>query len=102
MSEIQTVFAVIEASESDMRLVQAAVANLARQSAAEPECLRYDAHLSLKEPTRLIIHEIWGSEKALQSHRESVHVAQFKASLIRTSAKLWASAFHLLPGKANL
>ena len=53
MSETQTVFAIIEASEPDMRPVQAAVADLARQSAAELECLRYDAHLSVKEPTRL-------------------------------------------------
>ena len=96
MSGIQTVFAIIEASEADMRLVQAAVADLARQSAAEPECLRYDAHLSVKDPKRLIIHEIWGSKVALQKHRESVHVAQFKASITHTTATVWASAFHLL------
>ena len=96
MSGIQTVFAIIEASEADIQLVQAAVADLVRQSAAEQECLCYDAHLSVKEPMRLIIHEVWGSEKALQSHRGSVHVAQFKASLIHTSAKVWASAFQVL------
>jgi quinol monooxygenase YgiN len=96
MTETQTVFAIIDASRADMPLVQAAVANLARQSAAEPECLRYVAYLSVKEPTRLIIHEIWGSEEALQSHRKSIHVAQFKDSLIQTSAKVWASTFHAL------
>ena len=35
MSETQTVFAIIEASEPDMRLVQVAVTDLARQSTAE-------------------------------------------------------------------
>ncbi len=97
MSETQTVFAIIEASEPDMRLVKAAVADLARQSAAEPECLRYNSDLSVKEPKRLIIHEIWGSKVALQKHRESVHVSQFKASITHTTATVWASAFHLVP-----
>lgn len=36
MSGIQTVFAIIEASEADMRLVQAAVADLARPSLCHP------------------------------------------------------------------
>jgi quinol monooxygenase YgiN len=96
MPETQTVFAIIEASDGDMLLVGVAVADLARHSAAEPGCLRYDAHLSVKKPTRLIIHEIWESEKALQSHRDSVRVAQFKSSLSHTSAKVWASAFQPL------
>jgi quinol monooxygenase YgiN len=91
MSETQTVLAIIEASEPDMRLVQAAVADLARQSAAELECLRYDVHQSVKMPGRLIIYEIWGSEEGLQRHRESLHVAQFKSAIIHTTATVWAS-----------
>lgn len=50
MSGYQTVFAIIEASQADMWLVQAAGAEWARQSVAEPECMRHDAYLSVKEP----------------------------------------------------
>lgn len=96
MSEIQTVFAVIEVSEPDLPLLKAAVARLALMSAAEPGCLRYDAYLSDKVPTRLILHEIWASEDALQHHRGSDHVAQFKASITDTTARVWASPFQVL------
>lgn len=91
MSGIQTVFAIIDSSDDHITLVQAAVADLARQSTAEPECLRYDVHRSVKMPGRLIIYEIWGSEEGLQRHRESLHVAQFKSAIIHTTASVWGS-----------
>ena len=91
-----TVFAIVEASEADMRHVQAAVTDLARDSVVEEGCLRYDVFASVKLPTRIVIHETWVHNAALEEHRTSAHVAAFKASLEGTTAKLWASQFEAL------
>lgn len=96
LSKQQVVFAILEASHAEMGLVQAAVAKLARLAAAKPGCLRYDVYLSIEEPTRLIIHEIWANEEALRNHRGSVHIARFRSSLNGTTAKVRASPFFLL------
>jgi len=91
-----TVFAILEISEVDMAHVQGAVSELARQSISEPGCIRYDVFHSLKEPVRLIIHEVWTDDSAIEVHRRSLHMAEFKAALNRTTARLWASQCQLL------
>ena len=96
MANPLTVFAILEASEADMPRLQVAVAELARHSSDEAGCMRYDVHVSLKAPTRMIIHEIWAHDAALDLHRLSAHVAHFKTSLGGTNAKIWVSPFDIL------
>lgn len=91
-----TVFAIVEASEADLPHLQAAVAELARHAVDEAGCMRYDVHVSIQAPTRMIIYEIWVNDAALELHRHSAHVAQFKRSLDGTTAKVWASQFEVL------
>lgn len=91
-----TVFATVDADPPDLARVQAAVADLARLSAAEPGCIRYDVYLSAKVPARLILHEVWADAAALDRHRQSDHVAVFKAAIAGTSAMVWASPVDLL------
>lgn len=93
MTDPITVFAIIESPPADMAAVISAVAELARKSIREPGCLRYDPQLSVKTPSRLILHEVWADEAALEQHRRMDHVAQFREVLDRTGAKAWASAF---------
>lgn len=90
-----TVFAIVDAAAPDMTVVQAAVAQLAKDSAAEPGCLHYAVHLSIHPPQRLILHEIWSDDAALQRHRNSAHVAVFKAALAGTTVTVWASPVRL-------
>jgi quinol monooxygenase YgiN len=96
MPDQVTVFAIVDADAPDMPKVRSAVARLAERSAAEPGCLRYDVHLSTKAPERLILHEVWADPAALEHHRQSGHVAAFKAALDGTSANIWASPFRIL------
>ena len=96
MSNPRTVFAIVEVSEADLPRLQDALADLARHSAAEAGCVQYALHVSVKVPTRIIIHEIWASDTALDLHRQSPHVAEFKRALGGTSTNVWASTFDML------
>jgi quinol monooxygenase YgiN len=91
MTISRTVFAIIDASEADLGHVQEAVSELARQSISEVGCLRYDVYQSRKNPVRLINHELWTDDTALERHRASCHIARFKAKLDGTTAAVWAS-----------
>ncbi len=92
-----TVFAIIEVPDADLARVHAAVAALARQSIREGGCLRYDVYQSRKDPVRLVIHEEWADDIALQRHRGAAHVADFKLALDGTTAHVWASPCDMLP-----
>ena len=101
MTNPLTVFAIIEASEADRPHIEAAVAILACSSLDEPGCLQYDVYASVKEPGRLIIHEIWQDEGTLDLHRRSESVVRFKQRLVGRNAKLTACVYRKLelPGK---
>ena len=89
------VFAVVEAAESDAEMVFSAVEHLACQSRVEVGCARYDVYRSREAPVRLIVHEGWKSSEALQAHRGSLHVEEFKKAISGTTATVWASQCEL-------
>ncbi len=89
------VFAIVEADESDAEMVFSAVEHLARQSRQEVGCARYDVYRPSKAPLRLIVHEGWKSSEALQAHRGSLHVEEFKKAISGTTATVWASQCEL-------
>ena len=91
MTDGITVFAIVDAPESDVDEVRTAVFRLTRQSITEPGCLRYEVYYSQKEPVRLVIHETSADESSLELHRHSSHVAEFKAALKCTAGSVWAS-----------
>lgn len=91
-----TMFAIIEVSDADLTHVKGAALELARQSISETGCLRYDVYQSRKDPVRLIIHELWADDTAIERHRGSRHLAEFKAALDGTTAKVWASHCEML------
>jgi quinol monooxygenase YgiN len=41
--------------------------------ATEAGCLRYDVHISPKNPRRVVLTEVYANEAALNSHRETEH-----------------------------
>ena len=91
-----TVFAIIEVPDADIGQVNLAVSELARQSILEAGCLRYDVYQSRKHPVRLIIQELWADEAAIERHRGSSHVKEFKTALTGTGAQIWAGQCGLL------
>jgi quinol monooxygenase YgiN len=76
--------------------VKVAASELARQSIIEAGCLRYDVYQSRKHPVRLIIQELWADEAAIERHRGSSHVKEFKTALTGTGAQIWAGYCGLL------
>lgn len=95
MTDPLTLFAIVETSEADLPCVEVAVVALARQTRAETGCVQYEMYVSTKLPRRLIIHEIWSDEAALDRHLRSESVAQFKQALGGTTAKVWVSRFQM-------
>lgn len=96
MTKPLTVFAMIETSEADRPHIEAAVATLVCSSLDEPGCLQYDVYVSVKEPGRLIIHEIWRDEGTLDLHRRSESVVRFKQRLVGRNTKLTVGVYRKL------
>ncbi len=91
-----TVFAIIEVPGANIGHVNGAVSELARQSILEAGCLRYDVYQSRKHPVRLIIQELWTDDAAIERHRGSSHVKEFKTALTGTEVQIWAGQCGLL------
>jgi quinol monooxygenase YgiN len=91
MQDPVTVSSIIEVPDADIKQVNVAVSELARQSILEAGCLRHDVYQSRKHPVRLIIQELWADGAAIERHRSSSHVREFKTALTGTTAQIWAS-----------
>jgi quinol monooxygenase YgiN len=96
MQDPVTVFAIIEVPDADIKQVNVAVSELARLSILEADCLRYDVYQSRNHPVRLIIQELWADDSALERHRGSSHVKNFKTALSGTGTQIWAGQCGLL------
>ncbi|MGH6663974.1 MAG: putative quinol monooxygenase [Pseudolabrys sp.] len=56
----------------------------ARQAVAatvkEDGCITYDMHLSVSDPTRLVVVERWASRDALNAHLQTPHLKTWRAA----------------------
>jgi quinol monooxygenase YgiN len=46
----------------------------------EDGCISYEAHLSVRDPTRLVIVERWSSRDALSRHMDTPHLKAWRAA----------------------
>lgn len=49
-------------------------------SRAEPGCLRYQIYEAMFEPGRVLVHEHWVSQEALDEHDRQPHLNAFRAA----------------------
>jgi quinol monooxygenase YgiN len=79
MADVVTVVAVIRAAAGKGD----ALAALLREQAAavrraEPGCLVYRPHRSVKDPDRFLFYEQYTDDAALDAHRKAPHLAAFR------------------------
>jgi quinol monooxygenase YgiN len=59
----------------------AAAARIAVAATVEEDgCISYDMHLSVSDPTRLVVVERWASRAALARHLEAPHLQAWRAA----------------------
>jgi quinol monooxygenase YgiN len=59
----------------------AAAARLAvAATVKEDGCITYDMHLSVSDPTRLVVVERWASREALDRHLQTPHLKAWRAA----------------------
>jgi quinol monooxygenase YgiN len=46
----------------------------------EDGCITYDMHLSVSDPTRLVVVERWESREALNAHLQTPHLKAWRAA----------------------
>jgi len=61
------------ANEADLDAVLALYQQLADESRKEDGCGKYEIYQNLKDPTHLVVDELWESEAHLQAHAQSAH-----------------------------
>ncbi|MBK9117785.1 MAG: antibiotic biosynthesis monooxygenase [Betaproteobacteria bacterium] len=80
MIEVFTVFARIRAAEGKAEaLASLLVEQAAVVRAAEPGCLVYRVHRSTRDPRLFVFYEQYADEAAFDAHRNSPHIAAFRA-----------------------
>lgn len=89
------VFAIIDLPAEGEAGAWRAVQSLAEASQAETGCVSYTVHRSVREPRRLIIQEEWRDAAALEAHRDSLHVTDFRRIAAASGIAVWASSFEV-------
>ena len=75
--------------KAEMRdAVLAGVQEMMAASRAEEGCLAYTFSADLAAPDILHLFEVWTSEQALEAHRQSPHMAEFRRITIPHFTKL--------------
>jgi len=81
-SENVVVVARWEANNRALGVVLGHVAELRRQSLAEPGCLGYEVFHQVEKPTALLLLERYRDETSLEAHRSSKHYRELVLDLI--------------------
>ena len=59
---------------------KAAITENARNSIREPGILRFDVLQQDDDPTRFVLYEVYRSQEAVASHRETAHFKKWRAT----------------------
>lgn len=78
MTQQIIVVAQVKAKPGTIAALLAAQTELVHATRAEEGCIRYDLHVSTKDPEQVVFIETWESEEALQRHLDGPAIAAFR------------------------
>ena len=71
----------IEIDPSDAAVLAPAAATMMEATLTEPGCVEYVFSISVADPSKVQIFEVWQSGEDLAAHFEMPHMADFQAAL---------------------
>ncbi len=84
MRSVTASFNILPGKEAE---AEAAITKLvAAVEGNEPGALIYAWHRHVKDPSRILVFEVYADDDAVQAHRETAHLAEFQQCFSRKSA----------------
>jgi len=73
-----TIIAIVQAKEGREKELEQLLLTLVERTRKETGCIRYDLHRHLDRQGKFIFYESWTDSAALEQHRKTPHIAEFR------------------------